>query len=314
MDLEVSRMNITSTFMSVVKRHVSGHPGLQGLPSRFPPRTAACKHHTPTQTPARLRTPDQRPSPQLSCASSRNTLLLLDHHELKSSSQTSQPPLPANRWNRPFQNSKSTAPGSHSNSSTSPGYTYFWRKVATIQSLSIFQAPHLSSELATSSEECQLTVRISASREQVAHRPRDTQLASGLIFQTCAPRDPPLRSGAEHVTSPLVFWEANLDPGYWARAQPVSTVLRRMKEQDGRAQSRHRGTCEGLSSWRTFTVIQTVLFRENSGGRGPMAPAHTHTPGSEWDGAGWFLRYLRRWYQQEAKQWNRMCAVTKGSS
>ena len=69
-----------------------------------------------------------------------------------------------------------------------------WRKVATIQSLSIFQAPHLSSELATSSEECQLTVRISASREQVAHTPRDTQSASRLISQTCAPRDPLLEA------------------------------------------------------------------------------------------------------------------------
>ena len=156
-------MNITSTLKSVDKRPVSGHPGLQGLPSRFPPRTAACKHHTPTQTPARLQTPSQ-----LSHASSRNTLsssesesevtqlcptlcdridcslpgssvhgifqaivlewaaisfsrgssrprdrtrvsCIVDRHftiwatREESSSQTSQPPLPAHRWNRPFQ-------------------------------------------------------------------------------------------------------------------------------------------------------------------------------------------------------------------
>lgn len=126
---------------------------------------------------------------------------------------------------------KPATPGSHSDSSTSSGYTYFWRKAATVQPLSIFQAPHLSSQLATSSEECQLTVRIRASGEQVA---------SGLVFPTCAPRDPPLGSGAEHVTSPLVFSEANLDPGHWPTAQPASTGLRRMKEQEGRAQSRHR--------------------------------------------------------------------------
>lgn len=112
----------------------------------------------------------------------------------------------------------------------------------------------------------------------MAHRPWDTQSASGLVFRTCAPRDPPLGSAAEHVSSPLVFSEANLDPGHWPTAQPVSTGLRRIKEQEGRAQSRHRRTWRGPvlledSRGHSDGSFRRELWRKRS--CGPSAHPHT---------------------------------------
>lgn len=90
-------MNITSTFMSVLKGMCLGNPGSGGCPTGSHPG----QQHESTILPHKHQQDCRRQSrgPALPSAIPVPDLfsLFLDHRELKSSSQTSQATLPAYR-------------------------------------------------------------------------------------------------------------------------------------------------------------------------------------------------------------------------
>lgn len=249
---------ITSTFMSVVKRPVIKHPGAaQQVPTQDSSMQAphsSHKHQQGCGQQTRGPAPSwAMPVPEILFFRSTIKSKIIFTKSLTASSPSSQ-------MKQTLPKVKPAVPGSHSNSSTSSGYTYFLRKVATIQSLSIFQAPHLSSQVATSSES--VTWQLESVHPGQGPQTRDTaSLLDSSFRHVPSQRHPSLKW----------CWAHNLTPGL-LRSKPWPKILGnstasltasggwRSRKEEPRVDTGGHG--EGLSSLEIFYGHSDHSFRE----------------------------------------------------